>query len=545
MLLISLIRYYVEHTGPRSAMLQKLPLTLSEFRILREQHYLYVDKTEYAYKMITDASRRFFLARPRRFGKSMLVSTLKEIFEGNKELFEGLWIAQSDYRWQKHGIITIDMSILGIHNAASLRTGLKAALQRVGDDYKILLDMSPEEPEIIFYNLIRALHERFGHVAILIDEYDSPLLLTLNDVELATAIRDGIRRFFAVIKGLDKYVDFAFITGISSFIKAGLFSGINNLEIITLDEQYASACGYTDEEVNHYFSEYITAWAEKNECSYEEIRTKIKEWYNGYHFGNNTPSVYNPYSLMHALKAQKYDDFWFSSGLPTFLANFLKKTYHTFDSEHMDINRRVLHGLFDVDMIPLLAIMFQAGYLTVASYDDEDEVYTLAFPNRETEKAVQTYLLEAFAHLDFVAVERLSTQLRKSLQNCTINDMVELFRQLFAHVPYQLHMREEKFYHALLQMAFTAVGIKAQSEYSTSDGRIDLVLELPNFIYIIEVKFGKKAEEALAQIEQKKYYERFLHQNKKIILLGLSFKREPSHFDITYAVKELSGKISS
>jgi hypothetical protein len=520
-------------------MLQKLPLTLSTFRILREKNYLYVDKTEYAYKMITD-DRRFFLARPRRFGKSLLVSTLKEILEGNKELFEGLWIASSDYQWQKHGVITLDMSSLDASSPESFRSSLCKELIEIAKQSHINTTIDSTSPMVALKDLVRALRERFTHVAILVDEYDSAILHALNDPERASIMRDEIRAFFGTIKALDEYVDFAFITGVSSFIRAGLFSGINNLRILTLDEQYASICGYTDAEVNHYFPAYIKAWAEKEECSYSELRQQIKEWYNGYKFSKNAPSVYNPFSLMNALNAKEFNNYWFQSGLPTFLVNILKKEYKNFDPTYLEATHDLLQNSFDVDMIPLIALMFQAGYLTIVSYDREQRFYTLDYPNSEVKDTFQKYLLEAFAHLDFVSVDRLATQLRVGFNRHDIEKIIAVIRQLFAHVPYQLHMKEEKFYHALLQMAFTAAGLKAQSEYSTSDGRIDLVLELPKLIYIIEVKFGKKAEEALEQIEEKKYYERFLHQNKKIILFGLSFTRKPGNFDVDYAVKELA-----
>jgi Holliday junction resolvase-like predicted endonuclease len=525
-------------------MLQKLPLDFSAFRALREENYLYVDKTEYAHRMIT-GGRYFFLARPRRFGKSLLISTLKEILEGNKELFEGLWIAKSDYQWKPHGVIALNISRLGIKNETTLKHGLVYELQEIATAYEIPAHIiNYDEPELILSSLVKALHKRFGRVAILIDEYDSSIVHALTNPEHASTMRDEIRTFFAAIKGLDDFVNFTFITGVSSFIQSGLFSGINNVRIITLDERYTGACGYTDEEVDHYFTEYITAWAETEGSSFEETRTKIKEWYNGYHFGEKSASVYNPYSLMHALEAQKFKHYWFVSGLPTFLADFLKKEYRTFDSERLTIDSNTLQGSFDINAMPLKALMFQAGYLTIASYDKERQVYTLGYPNKEVRTSFQEQLLQAFAQLDSVAAKELPQALWIVFNSGNVEDIVDTIRQLFAHVPYQLHMKEEKYYHSLLQMALSIVGIKAQSEYSTSDGRIDLVLELPKLIYIIEVKFGDKAKEALAQIEQKKYYERFLHQAKKIILLGLAFKREPKKFDVDYAMKELSPSIT-
>jgi hypothetical protein len=520
-------------------MLQKLPLDLSTFRSLREQRYLYVDKTEYAYKMIT-GGHRFFLSRPRRFGKSLFVSLLKEILEGNKELFEGLWIGKSDYQWQPHGVIALDISALGIKDPVSFKNGLVYALKKIAADYKFPAHVtSYEEPELLLSSLVEALNERFGYVAILVDEYDNPILHALKDSERADAIKNEIRAFFATIKGLDQYVNFVFITGISSFVRAGLFSGINNLRILTLDERYAGVCGYTEEEVDFYFSAHSASWAEREDCTYNDLRKEIKEWYNGYKFSKNAPSVYNPFSLMNALDAQDFRNYWFQSGTPTFLVEILRKEYKSFDPEYLEATDDLLQSSFEVDSIPLLALMFQAGYLTITGYEKDRRLYTLDFPNKEVKTAFQKYLLESFAQLDLVSVEQLSLKLQTAFIQYDVEKIVAIVKQLFAHVPYQLHMKEEKFYHAMLQMAFTIAGLRAQSEYSTSDGRIDLVLELPRLIYIIEIKFGKKAEDALAQIEQKRYYERFLHLGKKIILLGLSFKRDPGFFDVTSAVKEI------
>ncbi len=292
-------------------MLYKLPLDLSTFAKLRSLNYVYVDKTEYMYNMIT-GGHRFFLARPRRFGKSLLVSTLKEILTGNKALFNGLWIEKSDYTWQEHGLITLDLSAWGIDSAQKLKSGLLDALTEVADAYKLDIKTNETEPESLLRRIVKALYQRFGRVAILIDEYDSPLLRSLKNPDSAQIIRDGLCQFFTAIKGLDAEVDFVFITGVSSFTKAGLFSGINNLQILTLNEKYSGICGYTDEEVNHYFTAHIDAWAQKDHIPYTELRQQIKMWYNGYHFDYNVPSVYNPFSLMNALHEQSFENFGLS-----------------------------------------------------------------------------------------------------------------------------------------------------------------------------------------------------------------------------------------
>lgn len=522
-------------------MLAKLPVDLSTFSELRKQKYLYVDKTKYAYDLIT-GGRRFFLSRPRRFGKTLFVSTLKEILLGNRKCFDGLWIATSDYTWQEHGLITLDLSTLGIEDAQTLKIGLKEALIRVARDYNLNLTSS-DTPEFILYDLVKALKNKFGRVALLIDEYDNPILHSLKDTERAYKIRDGIRRFFAAIKGLDAELDFVFITGVSNFAKAGLFSGLNNLQVITLDDRFARVCGYTEEEITHYFKDYVQDWAKKENTSYIEFHKQIKYWYNGYRFSGKDESVYNPFSLMKALEVQEFKNFWFQSGAPTFLVEELeneyrKSEYRLLDLSNLEITEDTL-GIFDVGATPLPSLMFQTGYLTIVSYDRTKNLYKLGYPDFEVKTALQKHMLAVLAKLDFASADQISNQLKIALNNGAIDQAVKLFKQLFFNVPYFLQIKEEKFYHALFQIACDAAGIKTQSEYLTSHGRIDLKLELPNWLYIIEIKFNKSADEALKQIEDMKYHETFVKERKPIILLGLSFHRTPKSFDITYKQKRL------
>jgi hypothetical protein len=517
--------------------MRKLPLDISTFSELRTSNYLYVDKTQHMYNMIT-GGRRFFLSRPRRFGKSLLVSTLKEILTANKALFDNLWITQSDYEWKEYGVIHLDFSKLSAGSIAILESSLKHAITKIADSYDISLKSSSDQSVLLLEDLADALSKRFGRVAILIDEYDSPILKTLHDQELATTVRDHIQHFFTIIKSLDAEVQFVFITGVSSFAKAGLFSGINNLQLLTLQDKYATICGYTDEEIDHYFVDYMQTWSAKGTIPYDALRQQIKTWYNGYCFGENVTTVYNPFSLMNALHLQQFKNFWFESGTPTFLVEILKKGYTQFDPEKLTTTEESL-GVFNIVNIPLIPLMFQAGYLTIVDYDTEMESYKLDFPNLEVKKSFQKYLLEAFAHINHRAADSLSRDLKAAFNDCNIEEITTLIKQLFAHVPYQLHIKQEKFYHALFMMICVGAGIKAQSEYSTSHGRIDLVIEVPKYIYVIEIKFNEPADIAFAQIEERRYYERFIAQDKPIILLGLSFKREPHNFDVTYILKKI------
>jgi hypothetical protein len=522
--------------------MQKLPVDISSFAELRRLQYLYIDKTEYIYRMVT-GGRRFFLSRPRRFGKSLLVSTLKELLAGHRELFEGLWIAQSDFPWEKHAVITLDFSMLLADNVETFRNRLQDELIRIAHNLNIFLEVKGNSPDIALKQLVYALHKEYGRVAILIDEYDSPIVRALDNPLLVTGIHNEIQHFFAIIKGLDAELQFVFITGVSSFAKAGLFSGINNLRIATLREEFAAICGYTDSEVDVHFSDYIALWANEEQISRTELRANIRHWYNGYHFGHHVTSVYNPFSLMNALESKSFKNFWFESGAPTFLIKQLRDQLRHHDYQ-MLIPEEIIAseeslGIFDIEKMPLTTLMFQTGYLTITDYEKKQRLYTLGYPNQEVKNALQTYFLEVFAHLGRRDADTLPYLLYLALNKGDIEQAVDLLKQLFAHIPYQLHIKEEKFYHALLQIACSAAGIKAQSEYSTSHGRIDLIMELPQCLYVAEIKFNSSASSALEQIDERRYYERFSSEQKPITLLGLAFHRKPQEFTITYAVKQL------
>ena len=521
----------------------RLPLDFSVFKEMRETDYLYVDKTRYAYTMITQG-KYYFLSRPRRFGKSLLVSMLREVLTARRELFNGLWIDQSDYSWQEHGVIALDFSRMDISDAESFIRAMQLSLQELVSKHALAIDISSLTLAWALKAVVEALHQKFGKVAILVDEYDNPILHALQDVSRAKEIRDAMQRFFTAIKGLGEHINFVFITGVSSFTKAGLFSGINNLQVLTLEPNYAGICGYTEEEVDRNLAGYIDQWCEKEGQSKDALRAKIKEFYNGYAFGANVVKVYNPFSLMHALHKQRLENFWFQSGTPTFLVHELEKKYRQeeyrlFDPETFRVSRELLAS-FDVGTTPLPALMFQTGYLTIRDYDAERSLYSLGYPNSEVQDSMQKYLVSVFAQVSVGAVEEITSDLELALQKEDIEEAVSLLRRLFMHVPYQLHVKEEKFYHALLHMVCNVYGMRIISEQSISHGRIDLVVSLKNLIYVIEIKFNDSPEQALKQIEEMRYYEPFIKENKRIILLGLSFNRSEKKFDIAFASRSLN-----
>jgi len=527
--------------------LQPLPVTFSNFRKLREGNYLYIDKTEQAYKLITGTEKQYFLARPRRFGKSLFVSTLNEILCGNKKLFNDLWIAQSNYSWQERGVIALDFSGFSAEDASSLKKGLSQILMEVANQYKLPIPLDIDRPDAILRNIVIALHAQYNAVAILIDEYDSPIVRSLENRRATKSIINTLRNFFSTIKSLGNYVDFVFITGVSSFAKAGVFSGMNNLQVISLDSPFATTCGYTDHEIDVNLSPYLQRWAQDKQTDYDTLRSDLKYWYNGYHFGIHVAAVYNPFSVMRALKEQSFENYWFESGTPSFLIEELKKEYRKteykmIDPEAFRISKTDL-GIFEAGLVPLPALMFQTGYVTIVGHDQSKKPYRLGYPNYEVKEAFEEYLVSVLTQLDYSTTSNITAHLANAFEEKNIEEVVNIIRQLFSHVPYSLQTQKESFYHALLQMAFRAAGIKAKSETLTSHARIDMVLDLPQTIFVIECKFNQPAEMALKQIEKRRYYEQFLNEGKSIVLLGLSFERSKNHFDIKYAVKALPIKI--
>ncbi|HLB94237.1 MAG TPA: AAA family ATPase, partial [Candidatus Babeliales bacterium] len=517
-------------------MLQKLPVSQSDFYFLRTANYLYVDKTSYVYQMLTSGGQYYFLARPRRFGKSLLVSTLYEALIGNKALFDGLALGNSDYDWQPHGVIKLDFSMLELQNAVNFNLEISETLTTIINKYKLEIIVDSSDSSIALQQVAQALHEKFGRVAILIDEYDSPILHSISHPQRAIKKSNILKSIFRTIKSLGTLINFVFITGIVSFHKKDLLSDLNDLQILTLDSQYDAICGYTDTEIDIYFSSYLNEWAQENNTESEIIRERLKFWYKGYNFSAANTMIYNPFALNNVIAENQLQNFWIQSGGPAFLIDKLKKQYQDlgyqlFDPEEFVLTKTKLLA-FNIEDITLPTLMFQAGYLTITKYDTEHKVYHLGYPNHEIRKAMQSYLLIALTNANDITCT--TAQLWTAWNNSDIDDAMMLLRILYSKVPYPLHVKLESFYHSLFQMICTTANIKSQSEYATSHGSIDMVMDLPKVLYIVEIKFNESAQIALKQIIDKRYYEPFVDQNKPIILLGLNFSKTAGDFALTH-----------
>ena len=534
--------------------MQDLPIGISEFFELRETNCLYIDKTKYVYSLLKK-NRRTFLARPRRFGKSLLVSTLEAALQGKREVFEGLWIANSDYSFEPKGVIRFDFSELSTENLKEFKQDLLVSIQEIARKYKIELNTNltiNSALKVLIGALCDEKKGNFKSVAILIDEYDYPILHTLHDPTLAIKIRRLMKSFSGVIKAQGALVQFVFVTGVSAFSKSGLSSGLNNLTNLTLDKEFSAVCGYTDEEVDFYFKEHMEHWVKEKAIPYEILREQLRSWYNGYCFEEDSKTIYSPFSLTCAMRAEKLHNFWFESATPQFLLDELAKAERQEECNFLNLDE--LEGnvsllqTFEIECIPLTALLFQMGYLTIKSYNIETRFYQLKYPNLEVKTALHCYLVVALAKTSLSALNSIMSKLFSSLIEENMEQFILCLTSVFSNIPYQLHAKEEQgehFYHAILQALFVASGIKSQAEYSMSQGRADIIIELPKLLYIIEVKVNKKPEEGLKQIEDQKYYQPFLHLGKPVRIMGISFhrkketKKEKSHFSITYSTKKL------
>ncbi len=517
-----------------------LPFSLQSFSKLRNLNCLYVDKTKYAYELIIQ-EQSFFLSRPRRFGKSLFLSTLKEILLGKRELFKDLWIATTDYKWPVYGVIHLDFSCVDSTDATTAKASICQSLANIAFEYGLSISLSASSPNDALNTLTRALFAKFNRVAILIDEYDHAILSTLHSEQLSEVLK-VVQSFFSTVKSLGDYVYFLFITGVSSFAKAGLFSGMSHPEDLSNMPGFACVCGYTEEEIDKYFIPYLEKMAEERKEDLIDLRIELKNLYNGYNFAENMPAVYNPFSFIKALRGEKLGNFWFDSGTPSFLVEILKREYakknlNIFHVEEFRISD-MEPKYFDVNAISLPALMLQTGYLTIKSFAEGS--YKLGFPNLEVQAALQRHMMGILLNLDLSEISNFASDLAIALIREDVEKVISLLKNLVSQVPAKLHIPREKFYHALLIVTFQACGVKTLAEHLTADGSIDLVLELPKLFYVIEIKFNKSAKSALKQIEEKEYYQPYLQRGKAIRLLGISFMRKTqkqagrsSHFTIT------------
>ncbi len=520
--------------------MKALPLSVQSFYKMRQGNYLYVDKTEYMLPLIIRGGYYFF-ARPRRFGKSLLVSTLKEIFAGKQELFKGLFIYDK-ITWDSHPVIHLDLTNISFHEADIFRQSLSSWLDDVAEEYDIPLTKPFLKDK--FAELLRKIFKTTGKQAVvLIDEYDKPIIEYVNDPERASKNKEILRQFYGILKPADEYLRFVLLTGVSKFSRVSIFSDLNNLEDMTLAPQWTTVLGYTRQELERDFDEYLQQFCKTHNLSKPQLLKKIQMWYNGYSW-NAKDKVYNPVSILNLFDQQRFGNYWFETGTPTFLINLIKQTkIDTTEFEHKRVSELIFNS-YDIENMDMFALLFQTGYLTITDIQEKQHVleYTLTYPNMEVKEAFLSYLINSFTNNRLGEIQITAQELRTCLQEENLEKFMNIIRALFAKIPYQLHIEEEAYYHSLFYMILALMGVEIDLEVLTDKGRIDGVLECDDTIYVIEFKYGKSGskpdkltEKALKQIHKKKYDERFLNDSRQRLLLGVGFAGKEIAYRIEHA----------
>lgn len=503
--------------------MKKFPIGIQNFSRIRNEGFLYIDKTMIIHKMITQGVA-YFLSRPRRFGKSLLVSTLEALFLGKRELFSGLWIDSCDYNWTEYPVIRLDISKTVSSSSEALSTSLQEMIKVNAEKYEIK-GIERAFPSLSLSALVTELSKK-GPVVILIDEYDKPLVHHLEDMTVVAKNRDILRDFYTMIKALDEYLHFVFVTGVSKFSKVSLFSGMNNLLDISLNPNYSALLGLTDKEIRRDLHEEMLNVAHLRDKDEETNFKEMKQWYNGYLFAqsNALERVYNPLSVFQFLKNAKLDNYWFTTATPTFAIELIKKQKYSIpDLEQGTIAGKEIETDHEVNIIDLTTLLFQTGYLTIDSYDENSWTYRLKFPNEEVKRSFLEQLLFEFAEMRPSEMHTILFKLIKNLKNKDLNGFFEIFNYLFSSIPYQINLKQEAYYHSLIYLVLKTLGFSMQSEISTHDGRIDMVIKTDLYLFIFEFKIDSDSKNALNQILEKKYYNQYKLESKEIILVGANF----------------------
>ena len=501
----------------------KYPIGIQDFEKLRTNGYSYVDKSRFVYKLATEGEY-YFLSRPRRFGKSLFLSTLEAYFQGKKELFEGLAIYDLETEWKKYPIFHIDL------NTGNFRE--KDSLYMVLNDYLTTWECKygARESEatlaLRFKGVIARAAEKEGcGVVILIDEYDKPILQTLRDPELQAEHRAQLKAFYSVLKTQDRYIKFAFLTGVTKFGKVSVFSDLNNLTDISMDHRYISICGMTEKELLTNFKEGISELAEANGDTEEATIAKLKARYDGYHFEENTIGIYNPFSVLNTLSRLRYKDYWFETGTPTFLVDLLKMhNYRLPDMTKERVSDDVINSVDSLSTNPI-PVIYQSGYLTIKGYDERFKKYLLGFPNREVEEGFLNFLLPLYTSAGNNS-PFLVDEFVQDVESGNPERFMQRMKAFFADTSYQVVGNAELYFQNAMYLVFKIMGFYTQVERPTSDGRIDAIIQTPNYIYVIECKLDRTADEAIKQIENNGYAEPFLMDKRKLYKIGVSFSSE-------------------
>ncbi len=509
--------------------LQKLPIGIQNFESLRSDGFLYVDKTRRIYELVT-SGKYYFLSRPRRFGKSLLVSTLHAYFDGKRGLFEGLAIAELEKDWVKRPVLHLDLNTAKYDTEESLEYVIDKFLRKHEAEYAIPSEQRHLGPR--FESVIQRAYEKSGQrVAILIDEYDKPMLQAIGNSELQDKFRSTLKEFYGALKSMDGCIQFALLTGVTKFGKVSVFSDLNHLNDISMDLRYSDLCGLTEKEICDNFDKHIELLAKNNDLSRDEAMSKLKTMYDGYHFHHKAIGMYNPFSVLNAMDKSEFGSYWFETGTPTYLAELLRS--HSYNLEKMascQTTTKILDSI-DPNSTSPIPVIYQSGYLTIKGYDPQFQLYTLGFPNQEVESGFLDFLIPYYMPIDSVDTTFNIQKFVMDVRNGNTELFIKRLRTLFADTPYEIIKDLENHYQNVLWLLFKLMGFYVQAEYHTSEGRIDLVLKTQDYCYVMEFKLDGTAEEALAQIQDKSYTLPFELDSQKIIRIGMNFSKETRNIE--------------
>ena len=507
----------------------KYPIGIQQFEKLREDEWVYVDKTRQIYELVQGGSC-YFLSRPRRFGKSLLLSTLEAYFQGKKHLFEGLAIENLEKEWTVHPVLHLDLNAKPFTKLQDLYDLLNAQLYLYEQEYEsVAIDTSIEGR---FRALIRAAKLKTGrNVVVLVDEYDKPMLQAIGNEELQTEFRNALKAFYGVLKSADGDLRFAMLTGVTRFSKVSVFSDLNNLEDISMMPQYHDICGISEKELHATFDAEVGKLAQANGQTKEEAYLELKRRYDGYHFCANTPGMYNPFSVLLTLKNANYGSYWFSTGTPTYLVELMKE---------VNLNPADLTGYeagaSELDCIQAkvdnpIAVLYQSGYLTIKGYDKDVRLYSLDFPNEEVKEGFVNFLMPYYTPISETESPAFIGKFVREVKAGKVDDFMRRLKALMADTPYELIRDLENHYQNVMYIITKLMGLYIQAEYRTSRGRIDLLIGTDKYVYIIELKLDGSAEEALSQINAKDYALPFSVDGREVVKIGANVTSETRNLE--------------
>lgn len=498
------------------------PIGIQNFEKIRTEDFLYVDKTAEIYKLAKEG-RYYFLSRPRRFGKSLLVSTMEAYFSGRKELFSGLAIEKLETEWKQHPVLHLDLSGVSYTDESVLERVLSDKLAKWEALYGAV--NTSDILGLRFKEVIEAAYNKTGNqVAILIDEYDKPIIDNLGNEPTLSRLRSTLQGFYSVMKSMDARIRFGFLTGVTKIGKMSVFSGLNNLNDISMIPDYVDICGISETELHEYFDESISELSSANEMSKEECYVKLKSMYDGYHFCEDSIGIYNPFSLLNTFQNKKFREYWFETGTPGFLVEVMRKTsFDVTTLENQTVDSTLMSNADAIFENPV-PYLFQSGYLTITGYNDMFRLYQLGFPNQEVKNGFLNCLLKYYVPMSpDMSGTTLIYQLWHSITEGNPESFMQILSSLFANTSYQIQGETEKDFQYAMYIISALLGEYVQVERATSNGRIDLIIQTKEFVYLFELKVNADADVALRQIDEKGYARPFEGDSRKLFKIGVNF----------------------